>query len=150
MSVHSPDQVPHEEKEGVSSRRTEVFTINRHLRGNKKFIAFRPFIIQAAVLKLEKLNGGTHHDVGISVQELDAFFQTPEAALQTAQQEPGKFILGSYKRRQIAKSNANLNVSLHRNIIYRCQLHFTIRMHQMSVSYFSRKSSALQIASYSH
>lgn len=98
-AVHSPDQVPHEEKEGVSSRRTKVFTINRHLRGNRKFITFRPFIIQATVLELEKLNGETHHDVGISVQELDAFFQTPEAALQTAQQELGKFILGSYKRR---------------------------------------------------
>lgn len=98
-AVHSPDQVPHEEKEGVSSRRTKVFTINRHLRGNRKFITFRHFIIQATVSTLEKLNGETHHDVGISVQELDAFFQTPEAALQAAQQELGKFILGSYKRR---------------------------------------------------
>uniref|UniRef100_A0A3Q3EPQ3 Uncharacterized protein n=1 Tax=Labrus bergylta TaxID=56723 RepID=A0A3Q3EPQ3_9LABR len=35
----------------------------------------------------------THHNVGISVQELDAFLQTPEAALQTAQQKLGELIL---------------------------------------------------------
>uniref|UniRef100_A0A3B5BF09 Uncharacterized protein n=1 Tax=Stegastes partitus TaxID=144197 RepID=A0A3B5BF09_9TELE len=35
----------------------------------------------------------THHDVGVSVQELDAFLQTPEAALQTAQQELCKLVL---------------------------------------------------------
>lgn len=35
-------------------------------------------------------------------------------------------------------------------MIYVCQLLFTIRLHQMSVNYFSRKLSAFQFASYSH
>uniref|UniRef100_A0A8D2ZKJ9 Uncharacterized protein n=1 Tax=Scophthalmus maximus TaxID=52904 RepID=A0A8D2ZKJ9_SCOMX len=44
----------------------------------------------------EGISGGgnhTHHNVGISVEELDAFLQTPEAALQTAQQELGELVL---------------------------------------------------------
>lgn len=40
----------------------------------------------------------THHNVGISIQKLDTFLQAPETALQTAQQEPGKLILGSCER----------------------------------------------------
>lgn len=39
----------------------------------------------------------TYHDVGISVQELDALLQTPEAALQTFQEEFGNRILSSYQ-----------------------------------------------------
>lgn len=37
----------------------------------------------------------TYHNVGVSVEELDEFLQTPEAALQTAQQELGTLIFGS-------------------------------------------------------
>lgn len=102
-------------------------------KGAEKLITFRHFINETTLLKLEKLIGDTHHDVGISVQELDAFFQTPEAALQTAQQEPGKLILGSYERQYREKSNTKLNVSLHCNIIDICQLHLTRGTHQMSV-----------------
>uniref|UniRef100_A0A3B3ZAE1 Uncharacterized protein n=1 Tax=Periophthalmus magnuspinnatus TaxID=409849 RepID=A0A3B3ZAE1_9GOBI len=39
----------------------------------------------------------TNHDVGVSIEELDKFLQTPEAALETAQQELGKLILVEYQ-----------------------------------------------------
>uniref|UniRef100_A0A3B3HBU4 Uncharacterized protein n=1 Tax=Oryzias latipes TaxID=8090 RepID=A0A3B3HBU4_ORYLA len=38
-----------------------------------------------------------HHNVGVSVQELYDLLQTPEAALQAAQQELCKLILGSWR-----------------------------------------------------
>lgn len=35
----------------------------------------------------------TDHDVSIPVDELDKFFQAPEATLETAEKELGKFVL---------------------------------------------------------
>uniref|UniRef100_A0A8B9LVK4 Uncharacterized protein n=1 Tax=Astyanax mexicanus TaxID=7994 RepID=A0A8B9LVK4_ASTMX len=58
----SPENVPHQEKEGVFSRCAEVFTSQ------------------------------CYHDVGVSVEESDTFLQTPKAALQTAQEEPAKTV----------------------------------------------------------
>lgn len=62
----NPDHISHKEEEGISSWGAKVFAIN------------------------------CHHNVGISVQKLDEFLQTPEAALKTAQQEPGTLILSSF------------------------------------------------------
>lgn len=73
----------------------------------------------------------THHYVGISIQELDTFLQTPETALQAAQQEPGKFILRSCERQLSEKSILSSR--------------FTIRTHKKSVSYFSTQWSVYQL-----
>uniref|UniRef100_A0A8B9ICK0 Uncharacterized protein n=1 Tax=Anser brachyrhynchus TaxID=132585 RepID=A0A8B9ICK0_9AVES len=53
----SPDDVPHQQEEGVPGGGAEV---------------------------------DPYHDVGVSIEELDKFFQAPEAALQAAQEELGK------------------------------------------------------------
>lgn len=55
----------------------------------------------------------THHNVGISIQELDTFLQTPETALQTAQQEPGKLILCSCES-QVGSQSCPLGLPLER------------------------------------
>lgn len=73
----------------------------------------------------------THHNVGISIQELDTFLQTPETALQTAQQESGKLILCSCERQ------------LSERLILSSR--FTIRTHKKSVSYFSTQLSVYQL-----
>uniref|UniRef100_A0A0E9XMI4 Uncharacterized protein n=1 Tax=Anguilla anguilla TaxID=7936 RepID=A0A0E9XMI4_ANGAN len=62
-----PKEVPHQEEKGIPGRRAEVFPINRD------------------------------HDVGVSVQELDEFFQTPEATLQTGQHKLCTLVLGSFE-----------------------------------------------------
>uniref|UniRef100_A0A8B9QLI5 Uncharacterized protein n=1 Tax=Apteryx owenii TaxID=8824 RepID=A0A8B9QLI5_APTOW len=61
-----PNDVPHQQEEGVPGRSAEVGAVD-----------------------------GSYHDICVSVQELDEFFQAPEAALQTAQEELGKLIIRS-------------------------------------------------------
>uniref|UniRef100_A0A8B9QZ58 Uncharacterized protein n=1 Tax=Anas platyrhynchos TaxID=8839 RepID=A0A8B9QZ58_ANAPL len=57
----SPDDVPHQQEEGVPGGGAEVGAVNT-----------------------------PYHDVGVSVEELDKFFQAPEAALQAAEEELGE------------------------------------------------------------
>lgn len=62
--------------------------------------------LNIAIVAEEKISGqsnslisihssSTHHDVGVPVEELDAFLQAPEATLHAGQHEFGKFVLGS-------------------------------------------------------
>lgn len=109
----SPDHVPHEQEEGVSGRGAEVFAINRHLEAKHthyiedKRNQSRTDAVDVR-FRLSQLKH-THHDVGVSVDELDEFLQTPEAALQTTQQELGKLILCSCERNH----DEHLNISPH-------------------------------------
>lgn len=80
---------------------------------------------------MKKKTKNTHHNVGISIQELDTFLQTPETALKTAQQEPGKLILCSCKRQ------------LSERLILSSM--FNIRTHKKSVTYFSTQLSVCQL-----
>lgn len=41
--------------------------------------------------------GDSYHDVCVSIEEFDEFFQAPEAALQAAQEELGKLIICSWR-----------------------------------------------------
>uniref|UniRef100_A0A663N593 Uncharacterized protein n=1 Tax=Athene cunicularia TaxID=194338 RepID=A0A663N593_ATHCN len=64
----SPDDVPHQQEERVPGRGAEVGAVD-----------------------------DAHHDVRVSVEEFDEFFQAPEAALQAAQEELGKLIICSWR-----------------------------------------------------
>uniref|UniRef100_A0A8C6ZNU9 Uncharacterized protein n=1 Tax=Nothoprocta perdicaria TaxID=30464 RepID=A0A8C6ZNU9_NOTPE len=64
----SPDDVAHEQEEGVPGGRAEV---------------------GACV--------GSYHDVCVSVEELDEFLQAPEAALETAQEELGDLVVCTFQ-----------------------------------------------------
>uniref|UniRef100_A0A8C9WD99 Uncharacterized protein n=1 Tax=Scleropages formosus TaxID=113540 RepID=A0A8C9WD99_SCLFO len=77
----------------------------------------------------------SHHDVGVSVEELDEFLQAPEATLQAAQQELGKPILGSFHifqqhsdhldngEDERSKSHGASVIPVHTNQRHRCLRH---------------------------
>lgn len=102
MILHSPDHIPHEEEEGVSGRGAKVFPIDRWLEAKCShyikitfnIIKYQAFNHTSSETWINN-NWNTYHNIRISVQELDKFLQTPETALQTAQQELCKLILGS-------------------------------------------------------
>lgn len=70
--------------------------LNSHPKKSPR--AWRPPPSPTAVSTLWALAlGDSYHDVRVSVQELDEFFQAPEAALQAAQEELGKLIICSWR-----------------------------------------------------
>lgn len=76
---NSPDHVPHEEEEGISGRGAEVFAINRHLEAkHTHYIQDKYFNIETNAVHVlydsDRMSlNHTHHDVGVSVDELDKF-----------------------------------------------------------------------------
>uniref|UniRef100_A0A663DR26 Uncharacterized protein n=1 Tax=Aquila chrysaetos chrysaetos TaxID=223781 RepID=A0A663DR26_AQUCH len=64
----SPNDVPHQQEECVPGRGAEIGAID-----------------------------DSYHDVCVSIEEFDEFFQAPEAALQAAQEELGKLIICSWR-----------------------------------------------------
>lgn len=94
----------------------------------------------------------THHNVGISIQELDTFLQTPETALETAQQEPGKLILGSCERRLSESQScpqglplecikSQLVISVHKYLFINCliQFFYTSQLINYSLEFYISK-----------
>uniref|UniRef100_A0A672UYW7 Uncharacterized protein n=1 Tax=Strigops habroptila TaxID=2489341 RepID=A0A672UYW7_STRHB len=65
---HPPDDVPHQQEEGVAGRGAEVGAVD-----------------------------ASHHDVGVSVEELDELLQAPEAAFEAAQEKLGDLVFGSWR-----------------------------------------------------
>lgn len=99
-----PDHVPHEKEECLVSRPQEVLAIDCHLMENvSRLSSAITALPRAASRALDE----THHDVSVSVQVANEFFQTPETACEAAQDEPARAAVNPYRDANAKKSAAN-------------------------------------------
>lgn len=79
-----PDNVSHEKEKGISGWGAETFAVDCDLEKEKKNQTVHHFFRNLPKCTFPQCGSWTHHDVGVSVKELDAFLETPEATLHAA------------------------------------------------------------------